>query len=386
MPHVVGGLQRGELRRVRLTLVIHSLGAGGAQRVATTLANAWVERGDKVTILTFTDHECPFYTLDPRVVFRQLGGSRRSVGAFQRLSNNARRVLRLRSELRRSRPSCIVSFIDQVNVITSLAALGLGTRVVIAERVDPIMAPISLIWRQLRDWTYKLADRIVMQTASAAASLPAGVRSRVVVIPNPVRMVPVDPAGRDRSARKLVLGIGRLVPQKGFDLLVEAFGKLAAEFSGWDLVILGEGPCRPTLEAAVRRLRLEERILLPGVVSDVAAYLTRTDLFVLASRFEGFPNVLCEAMSFGVACIATDCRSGPREIVRPGVDGQLVPVDSLPALTDAMRQLMVDEQLRVRLACRAREVSERFGLDRVLASWDIAIRDSRVAPQGGARC
>jgi glycosyltransferase involved in cell wall biosynthesis len=356
---------------MRLALVINSLAAGGAERVTAMLAGAWVERGHEVTLFTYDHGEKAFYALDRRVRLRPLALAAPSLGALHGLTSNVRRIRRLRAELRRDAPDCVVSFVDQVNVITAVAAVGLGCRVVVAERVDPAMAPIPRGWRWLRDRAYRLADVIVVQTAGAVRSLPAAVRSRSQVIPNPVRTQAASPPRA--GGRRTVLGVGRLVPQKGFDLLIGAFARLSTRFPDWDLVILGEGPARADLEARVRAAKLEGRVLLVGLVPDVDSHYAQADVFVLSSRFEGFPNALCEAMSWGVAAIATDCRSGPAEIVRHDIDGLLVSSEDIDGLTAALERLLGDDDTRRRLGLRAREIGTRFSLDTALAAWDTAI-------------
>lgn len=362
---------------MRLTLVINSLAAGGAERVLSVLANAWAARGHDVTLITYDDGRRAFYELDKDVRRQPLGLAGASTGFLSAVGNNLRRIRRLRAELRRGAPDCVVSFVDQVNVLTAIAAIGTGSRVVVCERVDPAMAPISPTWRTLRNRTYRLADVVVVQTRAAIASLPASGRARAVIIPNPVRAPGAVRSTRTRL-RRLVLGIGRLVPQKGFDLLLAAFARLQGRFSDWDLVILGEGPLQAELAATVAREGLSDRVRLAGLTSTVDEYLAQADVFVLPSRFEGFPNALCEAMSWGVASIAADCPSGPREIVQDGVDGVLVPPEDVPALTAALARLMSSDAERTRLGARAREVSHRYNLDAVLAAWDIAIRSPKT--------
>jgi glycosyltransferase involved in cell wall biosynthesis len=367
---------------MRLTFTIYSLEAGGAQRVATLLANAFAERGHDVTILTFTGGEPPFYPLDARIAHRHLGPSGARAGAAQKLWANVRRVARLRAALRRSAADTIVSFIDQMNVVTSMASIGLGARVVVTERVDPAMAPISATWKRLRDWSYRLADAIVMQTAQAAGSLPEAARRRSVVIPNPVRAPAPRPDRPPHADRRLIVGIGRLVPQKGFPVLVQSFARLQQEFPAWDLAILGEGPERGALESLIAREGLAGRVRLPGIIADVGEYLSIADLFVLPSLFEGFPNALCEAMSWGLPVIASDCRSGPAEIVRDGVDGVLVPPGDAGALATAMRRLMADETQRARLGAAATQVATRYGLPEVVRAWEAVIGGDRPATEG----
>ena len=187
----------------------------------------------------------------------------------------------------------------------------------------------------------------------------------MVAIGNPV---PVVDAPVRKTVRPRVVAAGRLVPQKGFDVLLRAFARVDAP--DWDLVIFGEGPERARLEALRASLGLHDRVRLAGTSDVLADELARSSLFVLASRFEGFPNVLCEAMAVGLPVIATRCPAGPEEIVRDGVDGRLVGVDDVAGLARAMQELMTSPDTRARMSAASREVSERYGLARVVAEWD----------------
>jgi glycosyltransferase involved in cell wall biosynthesis len=140
-------------------------------------------------------------------------------------------------------------------------------------------------------------------------------------------------------------------------------------------VILGEGPEREALDARVARHGLGGRILLPGPVAEPGAVLARSALFVLASDYEGFPNALCEAMAHGLAVVATDCPVGPREIVRDGVDGLLVPTGDQAALAAALGPLMGDAETRQRLGRAAAAITDRFASGVIVDRWDSVLRD-----------
>jgi glycosyltransferase involved in cell wall biosynthesis len=175
------------------------------------------------------------------------------------------------------------------------------------------------------------------------------------------------------KSRKTVIGLGSLRHVKGFDRLIEAFGKLSAEYPDWDLVIYGEGPCRAELEEQIQKLRIADRVRLPGVTRESHARLCEADLFVLCSRSEGFPNALAEAMACGLPVVSFDCISGPRELIRDGVDGILVPADDVVRLKESMDRLMADPVARERLARKAPEVTERFSPEKVFGKWRLAV-------------
>jgi glycosyltransferase involved in cell wall biosynthesis len=166
--------------------------------------------------------------------------------------------------------------------------------------------------------------------------------------------------------------MGRMDNSKGFDLLLHAFAECARKHPDWTLRIIGEGPDRAQLRMLVHRLDLESLVRLDTIVADPASAFMSADLFVLSSRFEGFPNVLLEAMACGLPVISFDCPSGPGEIIRDGVDGILVPPND---------RLMGAENERKRLAACAIQVTERFSLSKVVGMWrevlDAALRQPR---------
>jgi len=264
-----------------------------------------------------------------------------------------------------------------VNVLTILATRGLGVPVLVSERNDPAKRLIGRAWDRLRALTYPYADRIVIQDETVRDSFSSRLHKKMVKIPNPIPPPAVSEQSEYSVKRPAVVAMGRLVEQKGFDLLIRAFSELNDFYRSWTLVIFGEGPLRKDLETLRDELNLTEHVELPGRVKDPYGVLRQADLFVLSSRFEGFPNALCEAMTCGLAVIATDCTGGVREIVRHGVDGILVPSEDVNGLREAMGFLMSDENERQRLGDRGREVVERFSVENVMSLWDGVLDSCR---------
>jgi glycosyltransferase involved in cell wall biosynthesis len=360
---------------MRLTLVISGLGSGGAERVLCRLSDCWVQRGHEVTLLTLSSEQ-PFFQLDSRVRHLALGVDSPSHSFFQALSANTRKLRVLRRAIADSSPDVVLSFLDTTNILTLFATLGMRLPVIVSERTDPFYNDqLPRIWRALRRVSYPLAAKVVVQTEAVLARMKPMLGKIVTAIPNPV----VDPGARhsahDASLAepKWIIGIGRLSKEKGFDLLLEAFAQIADKHVDWSLRILGDGPAFASLERQIQNMGLEGRAFLMGRTSDPFPLLVKSSLFVLSSRFEGFPNALCEAMSCGLPVISFDCPSGPSEIIRNGVDGILLPRENLSALADAMDSLMSEPDRRNRLAAHAPDIIQRFGLERVLDEWEQLI-------------
>jgi glycosyltransferase involved in cell wall biosynthesis len=170
--------------------------------------------------------------------------------------------------------------------------------------------------------------------------------------------------------RKRLLAVGRLDYQKGFELLIEAFARLAADARDWELVIVGQGPLREALGERLEELGIGDAAYLAGEVGNLDDWYRDADLFALSSRFEGFPNALLEAMAHGLPAVSFDCDTGPRDIIRPGVDGLLVAPGDVGALEAALRRLMGDAALREQFGKRATDVRDRFAMERVAELWE----------------
>lgn len=367
---------------MKLTLVSSSLNVGGAERVVSTMANYWAAKGWQITILTFDDgSEPPFYDLDRRIDLHSLGirdqdGFKFSVSSVR---YNLRRIQVLKQAIVVSEPDLVISFVNDTNIMTLLACRGLKVKTIVSEHAYPTFGQLNKATELLQQWAYQRADLITVPTHTALSLFPID-RSKTLVIPNPIAL-PRSEAIQSQlyTDDRHILAIGKLTPQKGFDLAIKAFAKVAHRYPEWTLTILGEGEMRSELEDLCAELELEDRVFMPGVVRNIGTHLHKADIFILPSRLECFPVTLCEAMACGVPVIASKCLSGPREIIHNGTDGMLVASENISALTLGLNQLMSDPGKRQYFSHHAPKVLDRFGVEPVMTIWQRAIEQVLVS-------
>ncbi|MEB3165088.1 MAG: glycosyltransferase [Cyanobacteriota bacterium] len=357
---------------MRVLLYIDSLKAGGAERVTLQWALWLHQTGHEALVLTRQGPERDFYPVPEgvqRIVERDSG---RSLGWF----GFPWRLRSLRRELAGRRVDLAIGMTTLPAIKLLLAARGLGLPVVVSERNYPPAKPPSAPWRLLRRLAYPGARLHLVQTETIAAWLrQRRLARRTAVLANAIpwplpRFEPqLDPDARLAPGERLLLAVGTKVGQKGFDRLVQAFAQVASRHPDWRLVVLGidARPYHGSDQVAGLRALLpaddpaQARLLFPGKAGNVADWYARADLFVLSSRYEGFPNVLLEAMASGCPCLAIDCPTGPGELIHHGRDGWLLPADAdVAALADALDRLMGDAAGRRELGRAAVEVRERF--------------------------
>lgn len=368
---------------MNLLIFTNSLAGGGAERVVATLANHWARRLWTVTVVTLAPASDDFYALDPRVNRIALDLSLPSRGAVDALLQNLRRIVALRRAITQAQPTVAVSMMSTPNVLLAFASRGItGLCSIGSERCYPPHFPLGRVWSGLRRIMYGRLSAVVALTKEGAQWIGSHSSAKcVTVIPNAAswplsqHFPRIDPGLLRPAGRKILLAVGRLDTVKNFSLLIRVFAQLAGRHPAWDLVILGEGPERAVLEKEVQDLTGDGRVHLPGIAGNVGEWYARADLYVMSSRSEGFPNSLAEAMAHGLPAVSFDCNTGPRDIIRHGTDGLLVPPDDPAALMASLDRLMGDRELRAGFASRARDARERFSLERVAGMWEDLFRE-----------
>lgn len=367
---------------MKILFLVSAMHRGGAERVAATLCNAWASRGDEVTLVaTYSGRgECQ-YPLADGVGLVYLADL--VAGDAGRILGYGSRLRALRRLIREQAPSVVISFLNNVNITATVATWKLGVPLIVSERIDPrATTDYPAYMKALCRLLYPLADIVAVQTESIAGAMRALVprAQRIEVVPNPIpdALLATPADGKAPAGRRRLLSMGRLSPQKQMDHLVDAFRELAPAHPDVDLWIWGEGPLRPELERQVRDAGLEHRVFLPGRTDSPWSEMAHSEMLVMTSANEGFPNVMLEAMALGLPCVAYDCPSGPRELSEHGEAAVLVPLGDRERLRAEIARLLDAPDARQRLGARAASsVRQRYRLEPILAQWDRLIFEAR---------
>jgi glycosyltransferase involved in cell wall biosynthesis len=350
------------MRKQRVAFVLPNFGGGGAERVQLVLIKALIAAGHGVDLLLAhrRGELIPLLPSGVRVVDLEAA---RLASALPALA----------AYLRHERPDTLVAVMWPMTIITSAAHLAVRSRarLVLADHAILSRQYATGLQRQLLRWTVRLfyprADvRIVCSEGSAddLTALSGISRSLFTLLRNPLELPnPLPPAASAErwwnGASDRVIAVGNLHPVKNHALLIEAFAAVAAERPQAKLLVLGEGPLRPALEAQIEELGLRGRITLAGFQLDPWPFLASADLFVMSSSHEASPLVLVEALHAGLRIVSTDCQSGPAELLDDGHYGMLTPVGDPAALTRAMVEALALPSDDERQRRRAQDVGGR---------------------------
>ena len=357
--------------------------AGGVERMVITLTNALVARGHEVDLFTWDLRGAEaFYTMAPNVTWHRLDMGSPSAKASKKMM--WRRARAIRSLVRQHRPEAIVCFQDGPFLAMRAYTLGLGIRLVAAERNPPTRFDYTSAGRQriLVLQGYRSAARIVVQCESYRVLYPSFLREHIACIPNAVLTATrrAEPQTPNPDGRFRLLSVGRLCYPKNYSVLLKAFDQLAPGFPDWDLVIVGDGEDRPRLESLVRKFGLERRVLLPGVSAHVEKWYASSQLFCLPSLWEGFPNALAEALAHGLPAVGFAGCSGVRDLIAQGNNGLFADGNGDAAsLTVALTALMSDSALRKSMGLSAVDSITRFNPQTIFSQWEQLL--SEIARQ-----
>jgi len=351
---------------MKILFVISDLGLGGAQRVIATLSNHWAKNKlNQISIATFGNTPSAYQLFNVNRLVINISESN-NLG----FAKNLIRVNKLRKTCLTLKPDIVISFITENNILSILATSMLKVPVVISERSNPFVEKLSTPWRVLRKLCYRYADLLVLQT-KGVERFYNDYNVKKLSIKNPLNF---KSKIENRIQEKIIITTGRLTPSKNFDLLIEAFAKLS-NTAGWQLWILGEGPDRARLEELITKLSVINSVKLLGQVKNVYDYLLKSEIFVLLSEFEGYPNSLIEAMASGLPVISSNCDFGPEEIIKHNQNGILIDLKKKEKIPLVLKHLIENPLERKRLGEKAKEITKELNIESIASKWEEAIEN-----------
>ncbi len=345
---------------MRVLFVISSLTSGGAERVLTRLANYWISKGWSVTILAILSHDKDFYILNKQIEVISL-----DIRYKNFIFNNLWYLYGIRNTIKKGDFNVVISFLSIINILTLISSIGLKIPVIISER-NNFYALRSKFWRILRRLIYPLADNLVVLSKYDYNKYTFVNKKKIIF--NPLSNL-IDVKLEDKE--KIILAVGSLTKQKGYNRFFKALSLI--DLKDWKVLIIGEGPKENELNSILNELNLSDKVKLIGRRKDINEFYKKASIFVLSSFWEGFPNVLSEAMGMGVACVSFDCITGPSNIIEDEFNGFLVEQNNIDMLSKKISLLIDNIELREKFFYNGLKIRDRLNIEKIVCDWEDII-------------
>lgn len=342
---------------MKILFVTSTLRSGGTERVISLLANELSERGNETSIICL-NKQIVFYPLnkDVNVYFAEKEVNSLSL---------SKKIQWLRKFVKAKKPDVVLPFMVGVYCTTLMTLIGVKVPIVCSERIDPRQSPFFR--NILRKFILPLSTHLVVQTQYIKDFYPNFIKKKTTVIYNPVTNAVFELTDEPRS--NTIVSVGRLYLQKNQKMLINAFDKIAKEYNDYKLIIYGEGPLRGELEKQIKDLKLEGKVLLPGVSDHVINELNKAKLFCLTSDYEGMSNALIEAICVGLPIISTKV-SGVEELIEYRKNGRTVEIGDTEGLVREMSDLLGKEEELKAYGEENKRRAETFRIESILEQWE----------------
>jgi glycosyltransferase involved in cell wall biosynthesis len=352
---------------MKIVFLIDKLSYGGGEKIIVCLSKTFSEIGHDIYFYSWNkkllekSEDKPSFIKEIRFLVHK------GIGVKGKILS----VLELKKALISDKIDAVISFNIGVSEMTTIAGILADVPVIISERIDPIFFPKVKIHRLLRPFFYALASGKVFQTCHVLNYYPKFVQKGSCVIPNPIMYKDLPaPILDQKLKRKEIVAVGRLSPEKRFDLLIRSFQRVSKKHPEFILNIYGEGELYNDLEKQIEECGLIGKVVLHGNIEDILEQINGAEIFVMASEHEGMPNSLIEAMAMGLACVSTNFPSGGAEVlIQSGINGILVPVGDIDAMSDALIRLIEDDGLRISIGREAANIRKTNSLESISRKW-----------------
>lgn len=351
---------------MKINFFISSLSGGGAERVLVTIAKKIAEQGNSVKIFSL-EKRPQFYDVDTNVTLFKIDNN-------NRFGASLRDLFSIRKVIKKHKADVNISFLSRCNILVLIACLFTKNKVIVCDRNNPKKEHSSFSFF-ITNLLYKRANVINVQTEQAKTFYSKKIQKKISVIENPLDTEHLQGQISECPERKkIILSMGRLENQKDFKTLISAFAKIAKDFPDWVLNIFGKGENKQKILDFIKEKGLQEQIFLNDRTKKPFYEMSRSNIFVLSSFYEGFPNVLCEAMYAGCLCISSNCDCGPRELIKHGENGWLFPVQNVDSLANVLKNTIMNNNELEQVRHAAQNTVKRLYVDSIVTQWINMIR------------
>lgn len=351
----------------KIAFYIGSLSKGGAERVFVNLAEYFHREGCRVVMVTQYKKEDE-YLLEEGIE-RILSDIEEEKVSSSRALNFLRRLNKLHVIWKTQKPDLVLSCVGKNNFMTVVTTMGTKTKPVVSVVGEAKEEYPTRVMRLLADLLFSRAAGVVLQTERSRGFFCKKVGKKAVILPNSLNPDFIRPRYEGEREKRIV-SVGRMDANKNHEMQLRAFAALRDRYPGYELAVYGDGELRSSIEELACKLGIADRVLLPGVVPDVARRIERAALFLLTSYSEGVSNALIEALALGLPVIATDVPSGgTRELIEDGVNGLIIPAGDQRALEEAVDRILGDPVFARKIGTEAAKIQEKLSPERVNALW-----------------
>ncbi len=354
----------------KVVIATGTLGGGGAERVFLNIANEMAERDIKVNILVTGSRPTESYSLSNKITVEKISSMRKN-----KVLKVIDKLIQFRKYFKRHKDSICISFFPDVSAYCVLSSVGIGNKNIVSERNDPNIIPRKRYMKIIRNFAFEGADCCVFQTSDSKGYFSRRVQSKGKVISNPINVFQLPVAAPLEQRKKIVLAVGRIVPQKNFSMLIKAWQTIHKAFPSYQLHIYGDktywdGMFAKELQSYIDQNEMYECVKMMGFSEDIYSKMNEAAVYVSSSDFEGMSNTMLEAMALGTPTVATNCPiGGAKTIIQSEKNGILVPVGDVDEMANAILRLLSDIDLRKRLSNNSIVIRDELSIQNICDKW-----------------
>ena len=348
---------------MKIAIIAHGLSNGGAERVASLVANHYAQKGHEVLFVTAYS-PVREYRLEDTVSYAYAGGNYRS-----KITRLLGRSWQIHREVKKFQADIAISFVINETLFSTLIG---DAPYIYTLRNDPGNICASPAMRLTSNLAFGKARKVIFQTPGAKDFFSPAIRAKGVVIANPLTR---DlPRWDGPNSAKTIITACRLNVQKNLPMLIRGFAAFHREHPDWTLKIYGNGELLEDLQAFAVECGVEDSVFFPGYAQNIHAIMAESGIFALTSDYEGLSNSMLEALAIGIPTVCTDCPPGGASLyIQDGISGMLVPVGDTEALTKKLCQMAEDPTLCRQMSENSQKIREELDVDQVLTKWECIL-------------